>query len=191
MLRRILSPDLNSKNRIYKRHLNWTKKFVRDNIDLIEKNYSSCPHKNNWNCNVHSMSDNEFDNVPFPGNRIDYEFLRKEYEKLAADVTKKYGIEKYSLSDIWYNYYKKGQFQEPHMHLGPDNDAKPGGFTAVHYLLFDPKYHFATQFIDPDIKPLRIRCGDIVFFSDDVYHCVPPSETDIPRLTVAFTIGCN
>ena len=144
------------------------------------------PTRNRWNCNCHVIHDNDIDVNP-----IDYNFLRKEYERLTMDVSRKYGMKKYSLSDIWYNYYKKGQFQEPHMHLGPDNDGIPGGFTAVHYLLFGPKYHFATQFIDPDIKPLRIRCGDIVFFSDDVYHCVPPSETDIPRLTVAFTIGCN
>ena len=182
MLRRILSPDLNSKNRIYKRHLNWTKKFVRDNIDLIEKNYSSCPHKNNWNCNVHSMSDNEFDNVPFPGNRIDYEFLRKEYEKLAADVTKKYGIEKYSLSDIWYNYYKEGQYQEAHDHEGN------GGLTAVHYLIFDSKYHSPTLFDDPTIKSPKVKRGDIIFFPDSWMHYVPRNETNKPRLTVAFTI---
>tara|TARA_R100000008_G_scaffold71477_1_gene49335 strand:- start:897 stop:1463 length:567 start_codon:yes stop_codon:yes gene_type:complete len=184
MLRRILSPDLNSKNRIYKRHLNWTKQFVKDNIDLIEKNYFLYPNRNKWKCNVHSMHDYESDNF----YRINYEFLRKEYEKVAADVTKKYGIEKYGLSDIWYNYYKKDQFQEPHTHLGPKNHRKPGGFAAVHYLIFDPKYHFATQFTDPNIKPLRVGCGDIVFFPDDVYHYVPPSETDRPRLTAAFTI---
>ena len=55
-------------------------------------------------------------------------------------------------------------------------------------MIFDPKYHTPTQFTDPNIKKLRVRCGDIVFFPDDVEHYVPENETDKPRLTVAFTV---
>ena len=170
--------------RLYKRHLRWTNEFVENNIGTIEQNYSLHPYKNKWKCNVHSVHDYETKNVYM----IDYKFLRKEYEKVAADAAKKYGIENYGLGDIWYNYYKKGQYQEPHKHLGPHNDIKAGGFTAVHYMIFDPTYHAATQFTDPNIKPLRVRCGDIVFFPDDVEHYVPENETDKPRLTTAFTV---
>ena len=114
--------------RLHKRHLRWTKEFVKKNINIIEQNYSLHPYKNKWNCYVHTVHDYETENVYM----IDYKFLRKEYEKLSADVAKKYGIENYSLSDIWYNYYKRGQYQEPHTHLGLNNDIKAGGFTAVH-----------------------------------------------------------
>ena len=35
----------------------------------------------------------------------------------------------------------------------------------------------------------KIQSGDIVFFPDDLEHYVPKSETDKPRLTVAFTVS--
>ena len=114
--------------------------------------------------------------------KIDYTFLRKQYENIAKDVIRKYDINDYYLSDIWYNYYKEGQFQEPHVHDGN------GGLTAVHYLIFDHKYHSPTLFTDSTIRPLRVRCGDIVFFPNDVEHYVPENQTDKPRLTIAFTV---
>ena len=164
--------------RIYKRNLKWTKEFVKNNINIIEENYSLHPYKNKWKCNVHTVHDYETENV-YP---IDYKFLRRKYEDIVKDVVKKYDIVNYHLSDIWYNYYKEGQFQEPHTHNGD------GGLTAVHYLIFDPKYHSTTKFTDPNIKSPRIRCGDIIFFPDDAEHYVPVNETDKPRLTTAFTV---
>ena len=161
----------------YKIHLNWTKQFVRDNIDLIEKNYSLYPYRNKWDCNVHSIHDYECDDV----YRIDYNFLRKRYEKVVKEVCKTYDINDYHLSDIWYNYYKKGQYQEPHIHEGN------GGLAAVHYLIFDPLYHFPTQFPLHPNSP-QIECGDILFFPASWSHYVPVNKIESPRLTVAFTI---
>ena len=170
--------------RLYKRHLRWTKEFVENNIGTIEQNYSLHPYKNKWKCNVHSVHDYETENVYM----IDYKFLRKEYEKVAADAAKKYGIEKYGLGDIWYNYYKKGQYQEPHNHLGKYNEITTKGFTAVHYLIFDPKYHSPTKFTDRKLKSLDVEVGDIIFFSNDVGHYVPKNTSNKPRLTTAFTV---
>ena len=167
-----------SKNKVYKRRLRWTNQFVKDNIDIIEKNYDLHPEKNKWECNVHSIHDYETQSV----YRINYRFLREKYENIVKDVVRKYGITNYHLSDIWYNYYKKGQFQEPHTHLGN------GGLTAVHYLIFDPRCHSVTKFTDSNIKSPRIGCGDIIFFRDDAEHYVPANETTKPRLTIAFTV---
>ena len=97
---------------LYKRNLRWTKEFVKKNINIIEENYSLHPYKNKWKCNVHTVHDYETENV-YP---IDYKFLRRKYEDIVKDVVKKYDIVNYHLSDIWYNYYKEGQFQEPHTH---------------------------------------------------------------------------
>ena len=166
-----------NKNKIFKYHLDWTPDFIKNNICNIENNYSVYPFRNKWNCNVHTIHDYERDVYP-----IDYNFLRKEYEKLVVKVTKKFGIKEYHLSDIWYNYYKQGQYQEPHIHDGN------GGFTAVHYLIFDPQYHTPTLFDDPKIKSPRVKSGDIIFFPDSFSHYVPQNETDEPRLTIAFTI---
>ena len=187
--------------KLYKRHLKWTNEFVKNNISIIEKNYSLYPSRTQWNNmtvydkeshkfvdiweDVHSVHDYEMKDI----YRIDYKFLRQQYTKVTADVTREYGLERYGISDIWYNYYKKGQYQIPHKHLGPYNDQPPGGLTAIHYMIFDPKVHSTTHFTDPNIKPLKVRAGDIVFFPDDLEHYVPKSETDKPRLTVAFTVS--
>ena len=176
-LMNLITRIFNNKNKILKYHLGWTSNFVKNNIYNIERNYSLYPFRNKWDCNVHSIHDYESDVYP-----IDYNFLRKEYEKLAEKVTKKFGIKKYSISDIWYNYYKRGQYQESHIHDGD------GGITVVHYLIFDPDYHTPTVFSDPKIKSPRVKSGDIIFFSNLLYHHVPKNETDKPRLTIAFTI---
>jgi len=160
----------------YKTHLNWTNEFVENNIQVIEDNYSMWPTRNRWNCNVHAVHDNDED---VPG--IDFTYLRNKYEDLAVEVAKHYNMKEYHLSDLWYNYYKEGQYQEPHMHDGH------GGVTAVHYMLFDPKEHNLTEFTDGDKSP-DIQQGDILFFDCHKEHYVPQSNSTKPRLTVAFTI---
>ena len=163
----------------YKRNLKWTDQFINNNIYNIERNYSLYPHRNRWNCNCHVIHDDDGDVYP-----IDYKFLRKEYEKLVVKVTKKFSIKEYHLSDIWYNYYKQGQYQESHIHEGN------GGLTAVHYLIFDPRYHIPTVFDNPKINSPSVKSGDIIFFPDSFYHHVPKNETNNPRLTIAFTVTC-
>ncbi len=172
--------NLFGRSNFYKRNLKWTKEFVKKNINIIEHNYSSHPYKNKWNCNVHTVHDYETSNV----YRINYEFLRREYEKVSVDATRKFGIDNYYFSDIWYNYYKKGQYQEPHNHA--DGNA---GITAVHYLIFDPRYHSYTNFTDTDVKSPKVKMGDILFFPNALEHYVPENETNKPRLTIAFTIS--
>ena len=170
--------NLFGRSKFYRKNLKWTNEFVRKNINIIEHNYSLNPYKNKWNCNVHSVHDYETSNV----YRINYEFLRREYEKVSVEATRKFGIKSFRLGDIWYNYYKKGQYQEPHVHDGVS------GLTAVHYLIFDPRYHSYTNFSDTNVKSPKIRGGDIVFFSNTLEHYVPENETDKPRLTIAFTV---
>jgi hypothetical protein len=164
-------------NIFYKKNLYWTKEFIKNNINIIEKNYSLYPNRNRWNCNCHVIHDNDKD-----VQLINYSFLRKKYEKITKEVCKLFKIKNYALSDIWYNYYKKSQYQEPHIHEGQ------GGLTAVHYLIFNSKNHSKTCFTDLKIKPPKIKSGDILFFPDNLEHYVPENKTEEPRLTVAFTI---
>ena len=161
----------------YKCNIPWTKEFVNNNIDIIERNYSLFPTRNQWNCNCHVTHDYDRDVEP-----VDFNFLKTEYLKLSNEITKLHNISKFHLSDIWYNYYKEQQFQEPHIHEGNN------GLTAVHYLIFDPECHSTLQFTDTSIKLPEIECGDIVLFPDSWEHYVPENKSNKPRLTTAFTI---
>jgi len=177
MLRKILSLDSNSD--FYREHLSWTKKFVRDNIQTIEKNYDSRPNDNPWDCDCHVVHDN---NKTF--DPIDFELLRRNYIKPITNFCKRNNYKGCSVSNLWYNYYKKNQYQEPHIH-----DEHGVGYTVVHYLLFDKRYHSQTQFTDPGIVSPKVRAGDVLFFPASYEHYVPENDSDVPRLTVAFTIN--
>ena len=134
--------------KFYKKNLEWTNNFVQRNIDAIERNYKKFPSKNRWNCNCHVVHDNDLDAEP-----IDYEFLRSEYEKIAIDFCESRGLKFNGLGPIWYNYYKSGQYQEPHDH--------DGGYTFIHYMIFDKNIHSSTKFTDKDIESPEI---EILFF---------------------------
>ena len=111
---------------------------------------------------------------------------REEYEKVVKDFCRKENLRLSHLSDLWYNYYKRGQYQEPHTHDGPVGKS----FTAVHYMIFDRKHHSETKFVDSDIVSPKVKQGHILFFPSNWTHYVPYNQTTIPRLTVAFTFLC-
>jgi hypothetical protein len=166
--------DLNSN--FYKKNLIWTGDFVKRNIDIIEDVYKKFPNRNKWSCDCHVIHDNDFD-----VRQIDFEFLRQEYLKIVLDFCKLKKLKLKHISDIWYNYYKIGQYQEPHIHGG-------NGYTVVHYMIFDEKIHSPTKFTDPTIKSPEVCQGDILFFPANLKHYVPMNSSISPRLTTAFTI---
>jgi len=161
-------------SKFYQKNLPWTYDFVKTNIDIIEKNYEKFPSRNRWNCNCHVIHDNDLDAEP-----IDFEFLRSEYEKQAILFCQSRGLKFNGLGPIWYNYYKSGQYQEPHVH--------EGSYTFVHYMIFDNTQHSSTKFTDDSIESPEINQGDILIFDGELEHYVPANNCTSPRLTVAFT----
>ncbi len=186
MLRKTLSQDSSFDSNFYKDRLDWTGKFINESLSIIESNYSRFPTRNRWNCNCHAIHDNDYDAL-----MIDYSFLRKEYTKVCKKFCSKNGYELVGLSDIWYNYYKTGQYQEPHNHLGKVsiNQMRPEFklFTAVHYMIFDNEHHSVTQFCDPNIIVPKVDWADIIFFPATWMHYVTENTSNFPRLTTAFT----
>jgi hypothetical protein len=167
----------------YVKNLKWTRKFVQNNIKIIEENHKLFPHRNRWNCDCHVIHDDDFDVT-----QINFSFLRNEYEKvvneLINELNKIQNTELSHISDIWYNYYKRGQYQEPHIHGTADIYA----YTAVHYLIYDKKYHSKTEFTDKNIICPQVTQGDILFFPSNLEHYVLENTSNVPRLTVAFTV---
>ena len=169
---------MNLESKFYKRNLEWTNNFVQRNIGAIERNYKKFPSKNKWNCNCHVIHDNDLDAEP-----IDYDFLRSEYEQQARIFCESRGLKFKGLGPIWYNYYKSGQYQEPHDH--------DGGYTFVHYMIFDKNIHSSTKFTDVNIESPEIDQGDILIFDGTIQHYVPANNSTSPRLTTAFTFDAE
>ena len=167
-----------SESKFYQKNLSWTPNFVQKNIDIIERNYEKFPSRNRWNCNCHVIHDNDLDAEP-----IDFEFLRSEYENQVILFCESRGLKFKGLGPIWYNYYKSGQYQEPHVH--------EGSYTFIHYMIFDNSQHSSTKFTDDSIESPKINQGDILIFDGELEHYVPANSCTSPRLTVAFTFDAE
>ena len=110
------------------------------------------------------------------------------------------------LSEIWYNVYENGEWQESHRHISQGyND--PAHFACVHFLAFDREKHQPLSLYDPlslhralgfefdSVKQpekvdLNIREGDLLMFPSWMEHEVRPGKPTPgnPRITVAFNI---
>ncbi len=154
----------------------WTKKFVQDNIAIIEKNHKLYPHRNKWDCDCHVTYEDDRDVYP-----INYDFLRTNYTAVCAKFALENNLTHVYLGEVWYSYYKEGQYQEPHVHESQ--------WTAIHYLKYNRFKHSRTRFTDPKIKSPHVREGDIVIFPGTYEHYVKKNKSTTPRLTIAFGIS--
>jgi len=106
----------------------------------------------------------------------------------------------------WWNYYEKGNFQEPHTHTGPDViiDNKPYSPTfSVVYILHDendgnntifqkyppiPLYHRRGDMkFDTSIVKNQIKEGTVIIFPVGLMHMVKPTLKS-GRVTLAFNV---
>jgi len=165
-------------------NVSWTQSFVENNITKIESNWSFFPKRTIWNCNCHVVFDS--DNDPLI-KKIDFNFLRSEYIKLISNYCKNFNENLDKIGNIWYNYYKFDQYQEPHNHISPEHIGPTNKeFVGVHYLIFNPKIHSNLMFVDESLEVPEIKAGDILIFSGEEYHYVKESKTNSPRLTISF-----
>ena len=160
----------------WKMNLSWTKKFLQDNIDTVENSYRLFPSRNRWDCNVHTVYEEDTDDP-----KINYQFLRNKYMEASAEFARIQGISHIFIGDVWYNYYKKSQYQEAHTHHSK--------WTAVHYVKFNRFKHPPTKFTDHNIKPPRVKQGDLLIFPGHYEHYVEECQWNEPRLTIAFGIS--
>ena len=107
-------------------------------------------------------------------------------------------------TNIWYNVYQDGEYQEFHDHLG--TTINPIHFAFIHFLSYDKEEHQPPEFLDPlkfvrhsSLELLTNRCGevyvpdieegDLLMFPSYLQHCVPPGKkTNKPRITISFNI---
>jgi len=109
----------------------------------------------------------------------------------------------------WYNYGKRGAYQEAHDHL---NGPLPVNYAAIHFVKFNKDVHKGTVFYNPlegvlkstqpttkdhlrpnDYQKLQhivdVNEGDMIFFPSYVPHSVITQDSDEERLTVAINLS--
>ena len=113
------------------------------------------------------------------------------------------------LSEIWFNYYEHGEWQESHRHIGSGISGSCH-FACVHFLVFDPEEHQPLTFNDPldlhrahgfemesarvpESINMKVREGDLIMFPAWLEHEVLPGDPTPgnPRITIAFNVTVN
>lgn len=111
-----------------------------------------------------------------------------------------------NISNMWFNYYENGEYQEGHTHMGSFDS--PIHFACVHFISFDPDIHAPLTFSDPiatlrstslefDSTPydekfmVKAKEGDFVMFPCYLEHEVKstPPTPGKPRITISFNIN--
>ena len=105
-------------------------------------------------------------------------------------------------TDLWYNVYLDGEYQEIHDHLY--SKVNHSHFSFIHFLSFDKDEHQPPEFWDPlrsmrylslemksnncgEVYVPKIEEGDLLMFPSYLQHCVPPGKkTEKPRITISF-----
>jgi hypothetical protein len=161
------------------KHHERIKKFVLHNVE----EYGT---PSTWNCSVNSSFGHNNDwllNV--------VELYSDNYDEYFKQFDVKCNMH---LIDIWYNEYKKSQYQERHHHL-------PADLSCIHYIKLNSD-HFGTTFINPHylhnasnvlmnhksphtFTPF-VEEGDIVIFPSYLEHYVKTQNTDQQRVTLSW-----
>lgn len=111
-----------------------------------------------------------------------------------------------SIVNLWFNYYKDGEYQEDHTHVS--SSLNEIHFACVHFLSYNPEIHSPLTFNDPlkimrglslEMKTNRIserynifpNEGDFIMFPSYLGHEVKPGQPtpNYPRITISFNIS--
>ena len=150
-----------------------------------------------------SFDDEDFNKMMLDKNSDVGKVLLKQYINVLENFfDRNFSVE---ITDMWYNLYSDGEYQEAHNHCG--DALAPTHFACVHFLSFNPKIHSPLTFIDPmdtlrhlsinmkteeycDRHNPRVKEGSLVMFPAYLKHEVKsyPSHPDEPRITVSFNI---
>jgi hypothetical protein len=165
-------------------------------VEQYQKNPSNQPKK--WTCNVHT-SHGTYDEKLFS--------VKNTYEKGIIpffEEIKMPSVEA-DISELWFNAYGKGQWQENHHHHGVSQDLY---FSAVHFLKYDKSIHpplvmnnmnrilvtpysvgrkTRLDYWNVD-EAIDVEEGDLLIFPTFMEHQVNIQETEELRITVSFNI---
>lgn len=183
-------------------HQEIKEKYYSRILDDNQKNGEIYKTNNNWYCKVSSSF---FANDPQRNFLLfDEDFMKdvvwdnfrlffKEMRKIVDD----YNLPQRSdITEIWYNIYQKGEFQDMHSHLGPfHGSCNFSGIYLIH--LEEPnKTAFRQEGIIPGHSAFiyehfteDLEEGTVILFPSSLLHLVKPCEKT--RTTVSFNIICQ
>tara|TARA_B100001094_G_scaffold144170_1_gene139683 strand:+ start:4117 stop:4794 length:678 start_codon:yes stop_codon:yes gene_type:complete len=154
---------------------------------------------------ITSFSDDDFnDSLKDDSTPIGKE-LSKQYNPIFADFfDRSFSIQ---ITDMWYNFYDNGEYQEAHCHFG--NWKTQNHFACIHFLNYDHNKHSPLKLLDPtrhirissweffdkrnytDQISLNVKEGDFIMIPAYLEHEVSPGipTPDYPRITISFNIS--
>ena len=144
-----------------------------------------------WNCNVKTTF-NLFVDCLWDDYFLD-SVVWKPIDQMLEEVDLNFYPTQSKISDIWANFYKGGEFQETHDHVGKGHNLFSGiyilhqkgpnktSFFMNNYGILD--HHINTSDMD-DIKE-----GTVIIFPSNLLHYVNPVEDE--RCTISFNIKCE
>lgn len=186
------------KTSIWKSKIHYPKK--QEIIQLYESEYLKNPSKipDGWKCDLYSS---------FSYNSDDYKsgYIPEDLISLIEEKLNEFFDEEftptlqgtYYISNIWYNIYKKNQYQELHSH-------GTCLFSGCYYLKFNKDYHEQTFFCNPNFNinfnkvenesyfysNMDCEEDDIIIFPSNLKHGTKGivKDCDESRITISFNI---
>ena len=182
--------------------------FVPIITELIQKKEEFLNPPPSWLCSDLTTS---YDN-PTLNERIfsNSDLLLSCYQEVFSNIAPPQ-VTKAEVTNIWFNYYTKNDYQEWHHHitLNHINSIKKSNLSFVYFLSFDPDYHGSLVFKDP-LHMVRsmssdsgicgyspnwspeVTEGDMVVFPVYLEHSVKPfkrvAENSDPRITISGNV---
>jgi len=174
--------DVSNHDDIKSRYYNRLKDITYNDENSIVKQWN-CDVRSTFNFTVDCLWDSYFqDSV-----------IWKPLDQMLTEVDINFYPTTSRVSGVWANFYKVGQFQEVHNHLGSRLNHFSGiyildqkgenrtSFNNYNYGLLDS--HLDTKNID-DIKE-----GSVIIFPSNLLHYVNPVDDN--RCTISFNIRCE
>ena len=183
-------------------HQEIKEKYYSKILDDNEKNGEYYRQTSSWYCEVSSsfFKDDGKDNFlifdDFFMNSVVWNNFKPFFKEMRTIVDDYPLPKKSKISQIWYNFYNKGEYQDMHSHLGSvDNTDTFSGIYLMH--LEEPnKTTFRQEGIIPGYNSFiyeyftdNYEEGTVILFPSCLLHLVKPCDKN--RVTVSFNIKCH
>lgn len=177
-------------------------------VPLIQEHKNSNNHTapDGWLTNklITSFSDDKFNDALIDSSTPIGKELTKQYNPVFTNFfDRSFSIK---ITDMWYNFYDNGEYQEAHCHFG--SWKSQNHFACIHFVNYDHDRHSPLRLWDPsrnirvssweffdkrnytDHIDLNVREGDFIMIPAYLEHEVNPGKPtpDYPRITISFNV---